>query len=206
MKWFLGDPHFDHLKVIDMCNRPFKTVADMNDCLIEETNQVVDRKDELFIMGDYCWSRPAYFRNAIRCKNVHLIWGNHDRPNYAVHFRTARDTAIVKFGCTQDHSQPDKAIRCFLSHYPHVFWPASHHGSLHVYGHLHRQREGWLDLTLGPDRRSMDVGVDNVYYLTGRFRPISEFEVAAILLRRPGHDHIDFYKAFQKAIGAKGLT
>jgi len=204
MKWFMGDPHFDHEQVINMCNRPFKTVAEMNDCLISETNSFVDRKDELYIVGDFCWHRPAYFRQAIRCKNVHLIWGNHDRPNYATYFKTARDTAMVKFCSTSNDPDTGKRILCHLSHYPHAFWPASHYGSLHLYGHLHRQREAWLDIALGSDRRSMDCGVDYIHHLTGRFRPISEFEVAGMLLKRKGHDHVAFYKAFQQAIGAIG--
>jgi calcineurin-like phosphoesterase family protein len=204
MKYFWGDPHLDHEKVIDMCARPFQTVDQMNECLISEANSWCERKDELFVMGDFCWDRAAYFRNAIRCKNVHFIRGNHDRRSYEQHFSSASDTRMVKFCSVVDHNNPSKRVECFLSHYPHCFWPKSHHGSLHVYGHLHRQREEWLDRALGSDRRSMDVGVDNVAHLTGRYRPISEFEIAGILLARAGHDHVDYYKAFQKAIGAKG--
>lgn len=206
MKWFLGDPHFDDEKLAMSMRPVFKSVGEMNDCLISEINHWVERKDELFLMGDFAWKRAAYFRNAIRCKHVHLIWGNHDRPNYGVHFETARDTAVVKFCSTSDDPVTGKRIQCFLSHYPHAFWPASHYGSLHLYGHMHRQREAWLDNALGWDRRSMDIGVDNIYHLTGRFRPISEFEVAGILMQRKGHDNVDYYKAFQKAVGAKGMN
>jgi calcineurin-like phosphoesterase family protein len=206
MKWFMADPHFDHLKVLDMCPRPFKTISDMNNALIAEINHWVERKDELYMLGDFCWDRAAYFRQAIRCKHVHLIWGNHDRANYGTHFETARDAATVKFCSTSNDPKTGNRILCHLSHYPHAFWPASHYGSLHLYGHLHRQREAWLDLALGMERRSMDAGVDNVAHLTGRYRPISEFEVASILLPRKGHDHVEYYKAFQQAIKAKGMN
>lgn len=189
-----------------MSNRPFKTVADMNDCIIAEINEHVDRKDELFMLGDFCWRRPAHFRMAIKCRTVHLIRGNHDRTNYGQYFKTARDTAMVRFLHTKSHLQPDTKINCFLSHYPHAFWPGSHHGRLHLYGHMHRQRESWLDNALGPERRSMDCSVDNIAHLTGHYRPISEFEVASILMNRTGHDNPEYYKAFQMAIKAKGMS
>lgn len=206
MKWFMGDPHFGHKQVIDMCCRPYKTVQEMDDALIAEINQWVERKHELYILGDFCWERPAYYRQAIRCKHVHLIYGNHDRPNYGNYFTTARDAAMVKFCSVSNDPLTGKRVLCHLSHYPHAFWPASHKYSLHLYGHLHRQREAWLDLALGADRRSMDCGVDYIRHLTGRDRPINEFEVAGILCVRAGHDRIEFYKAFQAAVKAKGMN
>jgi hypothetical protein len=43
--------------------------------------------------------------------------------------------------------------RIFVSHYPHAYWPRSHKGCLHVYGHVHAEREATLDAAL-PGRRS----------------------------------------------------
>lgn len=189
-----------------MCNRPFKNKDDMNDCLIAETNEHVDRKDELYILGDYCWRRPSHFSMQINCRNVHLIWGNHDKANFASCFSSTDKYKTVRFLCTKSHAEPDTKINCFLSHYPTAFWPGSHKGHLHLYSHMHRQREAWLDNALGVERRSMDVGVDNIAHLTGHYRPISEFEVASILLNRAGHDHPEYYKAFQAATRAKGMN
>lgn len=175
-----------------MSARPFKTVKEMDDCLISEINEVVDRRDELYILGDYTWLRPGHYRQRINCRTVHLIWGNHDKDNYKLHFSTVDDVKMVKLR--------EQATLVFLSHYPHAFWPNSHHGSCHLYGHMHRQREEWLDRALGNQRRSMDVGVDNIAHLTGHYRPISEVEVAGILLARTGHDDVSYYTTFQKAL------
>lgn len=206
MIWFTGCPHYDHDGVIEMCNRPFKTLAEMNDCLIAETNEVVQRTDELYILGDYCWKRPGHFRQAIKCRKVHLIWGNHDKANFASCFSSADKYRTIKFAHTKSQLNPDTKINCFLSHYPHAFWPGSHKGHLHLYSHMHRQRESWLDNALGAERRSLDCGVDNIAHLTGHYRPISEFEVASILMNREGHDKPEFYKAFQAATRAKGIN
>jgi hypothetical protein len=44
------------------------------------------------------------------------------------------------------------------------------------------------------------VGVDNAKHLLGEYRPFSEDEVMEILLKRPGHDDLQFYKDFQSKL------
>ena len=61
----------------------------------------------------------------------------------------------------------------FCSHYSHRVWDQSHKGSLHCYGHSHGSIPDW--------GRSMDVGVDVAYKLTGEYRPFSLEEVVKIL-------------------------
>jgi hypothetical protein len=43
-------------------------------------------------------------------------------------------------------------------------------------------------------RRSLDVGPESLYNVLGEIRPINEQEVYDILIARPGHDQIEFYK------------
>jgi calcineurin-like phosphoesterase family protein len=43
--------------------------------------------------------------------------------------------------------------RIYLSHYAMLRWPASHRGSLHLFGHSHGK-------LLNPAPNSLDVGVD----------------------------------------------
>ena len=43
--------------------------------------------------------------------------------NFGKKFKTAEDVAEVKVG----------EIKVFLSHYPHAYWPASHHGSFYAF-------------------------------------------------------------------------
>jgi calcineurin-like phosphoesterase family protein len=163
MKWFTADTHFDHEKLL--ASRPrFSSIEEMNAVILEGINRNVQRSDELFILGDYCWNKPGSFRNKINCRKVHLIWGNHDKENYGQHFSEKHDVKMIKVG---EHS-------CWLSHYPHCFWPSSHHGSFHLYGHMHYQRELWMNYALGDQRRSMDVGVDSINAYLGSYRPISE--------------------------------
>lgn len=134
--------------------------------------------------GDVSWRALDEEIKRINCRDIHLIWGNHDRQNFGKHFKTAEDVTETKIG----------EINVFLSHYPHAYWPASHRGSYHLYGHTHAQREETLD-QLFPGRRSMDVGIDNARRILGEYRPFAFEEIHAILGLREGHDGVEYYEA-----------
>lgn len=181
MIWFTADPHFGHEPIAK--NRGF-TSEEHDELVLGAINAVVERRDRLIIAGDFCFrSKPGKWRQRINCREVILVFGNHDRPSFGQFFSRAEQQLVLKVG---EH-------RVYVSHYPHAYWPASHHGSMHVYGHCHAQREETLD-TLFPGRRSMDVGLDNAVRLLGELRPFSENEVVERLLAAPGHDPVSYYR------------
>lgn len=195
VKWFTADPHFGH----HMDFRLFDTVEDQDAYILDEINRRVGRKDHLYILGDFSLKYPE-IRHKIKCKNVHLIWGNHDPRNKIVgkgFFSTVREVHEVRL--LRVDGEVQEKHKCWLSHYPHCYWPSSHYGSLHLYGHVHSAREETLDAAF-PGRRSMDVGVDNAKLILGSFRPFREDEVLDLLLAKPGHDFVDFYREKQGRI------
>lgn len=182
-----------------MSFRRFDTVEDQDEYILDELNRRVKRSDHLYILGDFSLRYPEV-RHRIRCKNVHLIWGNHDPRNKIVNkgfFSTLKEVNEIKLLRVDGVVQEKHKV--WLSHYAHAYWPSSHHGSLHLYGHTHSAREATLDAAF-PGRRSMDVGVDNAKLILGSFRPFSEQEVLDLLLAQPGHDFVDFYREFQGRI------
>lgn len=191
--FFTSDLHLGHENVVSKMGRAFGSIREHDDCLIDGINATVGRKDRLYVLGDAFWQptykRPGQFRARIECRELHLIWGNHDRAAFGTCFSTSQDVLMLKL----DGEENGRRIQAFLSHYPHAYWPASHHGSLHLYGHVHDKREATLDV-LFPGRRSMDVGMDTAKRLLGAYRPFSEDEIKAILLARLGHDHVGFYR------------
>jgi calcineurin-like phosphoesterase family protein len=194
--YFTADPHFDHDGVIGMSDRPFASIEDHNDHLLHYINLTVDPRDRLFVLGDFAWRGAESFLRAIRCKNIHLIYGNHDKASNARQFKSVELGTEVKIG-------PKGAQhKVWLSHYPHAYWPASHYGAYHLYGHVHADREETLD-AIWPDRRSMDVGVDNARLLLGNYRPFSEDEIIAAFAEQAGHDPVEFYRERQAARLAK---
>jgi len=181
--WFTADTHFGHDRIMEMTGRPYKHIDEHDREVIYTINKYVAEEDRLFILGDFAWRAAQSYVDRIRCPNLHLIWGNHDRANFGKAFKTTEDVTEIKLG----------EIKVFLSHYPHCYWPSSHYGSLHLYGHLHSERERTLD-EIWPTRRSMDVGLDNIRRLFGELRPIQDVEIINRLMARPGHDPVTFYR------------
>lgn len=192
MKMFLhADPHFDHQTLMKITARPFPNVQEWNGLLLDNINHMVGRNDRLIILGDFGFSgRLAFFRKQIQCRNVEFIMGNHDKESKCLPvFGRVWYQRVIKFFDT----------KLYLSHYPHAFWEGSHKGWMHVYGHVHNQREAYLD-ALWPDRRSMDVGPDTAFELFREWRPFADHEVYELLSDRKGHDSLEFYFEYQQKL------
>ena len=155
----------------------------MDQTLIKEINDLVGPDDILYHLGDWAmpnrkhdyYKRCRYYRDQIKCRNVHLIWGNHDDHCIADLFNSAQDMGTIY----------TSKYRVILNHYAMAVWNGSHRGNLHLYGHSHAGAEPWLDRTM-PGRKSMDVGVDNVARLYGAYRPLTLDEIEDRLVNRAG--------------------
>lgn len=187
--YFTADTHFEHAALLNQKHmRPFVD-DEWDEMMLHQINSHVRRQDRLFILGDFAWKRPGYWRQKIRCRHVTLILGNHDNePKCRNVFGGAfyRSRTIKLFD-----------TRVFLSHYPAAYWDGSHKGWLHLYGHCHNQREETLN-TIWPERRAMDVSPDTAFALLGEWRPFSDEEIYTILQVYEGHDPVDFYHDFQQ--------
>lgn len=179
MKYFTSDLHLGHPLLANL--RGYTDLAEHDQTILDTINAHVGRNDELYILGDFSWPKPQKYRPRITSRHIIYIIGNHDKP------LAIRQT----FG---DHHKIHITKVCghqtILSHYPIAYWHNSHHGSYHLYGHVHAKRETILD-TLFPGRRAMDVGIDYSYQLHGDHRPFSEEEIHALLSTRPGHDNLE---------------
>lgn len=184
---FTADTHLQHEGILDMQARPYPSIDAHDDAIVESFNRCVGKDDRLVILGDVAWRTVDSFLARLVCKNVHLIVGNHDKASYGKHFKSVADVGEFKIG---EH-------KIFCSHYPHAYWPASHYGSIHLYGHVHGDREDTLDAAF-PGRRSMDCGLDNAFNVFGERRPFHQQEILDLMLVRPGHDKVDFYKRKQE--------
>jgi calcineurin-like phosphoesterase family protein len=79
--WFTADLHLGHEKIIELCDRPFATVDEMNATIIEKWNERVDPEDTVWVLGDFAMGQikdtlPLVAR--LHGRKV-LVAGNHDR-------------------------------------------------------------------------------------------------------------------------------
>lgn len=158
-------------------------VALMNDAIISGVNKTVGKNDTLFFLGDWCLAKDdeykkvaAECRNRINCKDVRMVWGNHDQP-VLIHdlFEDHADLWELKY----------EGISIVMCHYAMAAWNKSHRGSWQLYGHSHSELEPFMNKIM-PGRRSIDVGIDNAAKLLGEYRPFSFEELKKHFADKPG--------------------
>lgn len=169
--FFTADLHFNHKSIIKHCNRPFNSLAEMDQTLINNWNEIVKPGCTVYIIGDFAWKDHAKYANRLNGKKI-LITGNHDKMSH---------DAMKPF--TEVH--PFLVRRFFghevtLCHYALKVWPASHYGSWQLYGHSHGRIKETKYL------KGIDVGVD-----VWGFRPVP-YEVLKALMdtkdKKPFHN------------------
>jgi calcineurin-like phosphoesterase family protein len=163
--WFTSDTHLGHANVIEHCQRPFASLAEMDDAILGNINALVMPQDILYHLGDFAWKNPKEYRSRIKCRQVHLVIGNHDR-------KVAESVGFASVSGYKELKVGEGRQRIVLCHYAMRVWNQHHRGAWHLYGHSH----GSL-----PDegRRAFDVGVDCWAY-----KPLSLEQVSAEMSQR----------------------
>src|SRR5205807_4253480 len=111
--------------------------------------------DTLWILGDFCFGRleeARPYRERICCREVHLVWGNHDHHSIRPLFAQAIEQGMVRV----------EGQEIWLNHYPMRSWNKSFHGSWHLYGHVHGRLR--REDEANPSALTKDVGVDACNY------------------------------------------
>lgn len=82
MIFFTSDTHFGHARIIELCNRPFASVEQMNEEIIRRWNEIVMPWDEVYHLGDVALGKIDDSLPVVSRLNGYktLVSGNHDRP------------------------------------------------------------------------------------------------------------------------------
>jgi len=134
MNYYISDMHLGHNNVLRFDNRPFTSVEEMDRTLIEYWNMRVREDDHVYVVGDFSYKSayaPEYYLSKLN-GHKHLIVGNHDgvimkSPKAQEYFESIAKILRIN----------DEGRGVVLCHFPIADWEARHHGSMHVYGHIH---------------------------------------------------------------------
>jgi calcineurin-like phosphoesterase family protein len=166
-KYFTSDTHFFHKNAVSQSGRPFKSMEDMNEGLVQRWNEVVKPQDEIYHLGDFSFGKVPETEEILKRLNGHkfLVLGNHDHI-----FRkgSAKAELLKYFEKVDNYLEVDhidyygNKVKINLCHYPMMSFNRQHRGSWMLHGHCHG------NLRYPFESRIQDVGVD-----VWDYRPVS---------------------------------
>ena len=127
-----SDTHFGHQNIIKYCNRPYKSVKEMNDDMIKKWNNTVSKNDKVFHLGDIGFGEPHELYEIIHQLNGYkiLIRGNHDKA--------FSDSTLKTFGFKEIYKYPIVLEEEYiLSHYKLQLVLGS--DMKNIFGHSHNK-------------------------------------------------------------------
>ena len=167
--FFTSDTHFDDEYAISYFQRPFQSIDEMNEVMVEKWNRVVAPHDTVYHLGDFTLSDIQHFSKWVTQLqgNIKILPGSHDHP-WLKDFVPSEKVQVIaplvsiEFPEIMTGNSPQAIVLC---HYALRVWDRSNQGSWHLFGHSHGKLQG-LGL-------SFDVGVDCT-----EFVPLSLEQVA----------------------------
>jgi len=155
--FYIADPHWGHKNIINLCNRPFKSVEEMDETMIRNWNNVVTDEDDVYIIGDFIFRYEGNVVDLLKKLNgkKHLIVGNHEKAIMSNAKARAQFVSIEKYEEINDNGR-----RVILFHYPILEWNAFFRNSIHIYGHIHanEKNDTWSIMKTRPN--AYNAGAD----------------------------------------------
>lgn len=145
--FYISDLHLCHKNIMDFCERPYKTVEEMNEDIVKKWNSVVTPNDVVRILGDIAFPKSQEdIEQVIKLVkrlngNKTLIIGNHDH-------KLLKDERFIRlFSSIENYMMvKDNGRKVILFHYPIEEWDGFYKGSIHLYGHIHNNDVGLREI------------------------------------------------------------
>lgn len=174
--WFTSDNHFGHANIIKYCNRPFKSVAEMDEAMIANWNETVAPNDIVYHLGDFIFEKNESTRGQWILGRLNgkkrLIAGNHDR---------SKTRNLHGWDYVSDYEEITMgAQKIILAHFPFKTWNKVHHGAINLHGHSHGKMAGC--------QLQHDVGVD-----VWDFRPVNLETLVSAMAKLHAFEPVDHH-------------
>ena len=141
--WFTADTHFGSERTLELSMRPFSSVEEMDQTMIDNWNKKVGPNDYVYHLGDFGNYEVAKHLNG----HINLLFGNYERNDVISGKFTSSDIAH-KFGFFTVHTTDVFALNLtFFTERIGDFWVQMVHEPSHrkvhsnqfcLFGHIHK--------------------------------------------------------------------
>ena len=158
--FYIADTHFGHKNIITFDQRPFSSVKEMDETLINNWNSVVDKNDTVYILGDFCWLKEDRWIEILDKLNggKQLIVGNHDLKNMSKNLRS-------KFQDVKERKKiTDNGRNVIMDHFPVMAYEGSYNPSTYMlHGHVHNctKESEWIEKWVEELRNNIEHPYDS---------------------------------------------
>ena len=156
MKYYISDLHLFHNRILEKFNRPFSSVEEMHEVIINNWKNKVKDDDTVYILGDvgmYHAREIGNILNNLPGRKI-LVTGNHDFKN--IHSSSYKKT-FAKI--TSYLEIEDNGRNVVLFHYPIEDWNGKYREYYHLHGHIHNNED-----SLSQKERRFNVSAEVVDY------------------------------------------
>lgn len=141
MNYYISDLHLGHKNVLSFDNRPFGTIEENDKIIINNWNETIGMYDDVYILGDISWHNSTKTIEIFKQLNgiKHLIVGNHDTKLLKNKDMQKLFIEICQYKEIIDEID-GKSYNLVLCHYPIYDWKNMARGWVHLYGHVHSNK------------------------------------------------------------------
>ncbi len=125
-----SDTWFGREQILQIANRKYNSIEEMNKSLIKEWNKTVGKNDIVFHLGNFAWD-PHTAEQVLKKLNgtIYFLMGTADDALNDVH-EQFKNVVII-----EDQIVHLPLHDTVISHYPLRDWGGKESGTLHVHGH-----------------------------------------------------------------------
>ena len=145
----IADPHLGHRNICKY--RPFDTMEEHEQHIVDEWNSVVHKRDVVYVLGDAVFDSKSLYRIGQMKGRKILVRGNHDSLKAHEYLSVFEDVIGII-----------KKSGVWLSHAP--IHPQELRGHFNIHGHVHND-------TI-PDDRYFNACIENIGYAPVLFQDI----------------------------------
>ena len=144
--WFTSDLHFGHDRQFLWGPRGFENIQEHDEVIIEKWNSVVDKEDDVYVLGDLMLNDNVNGLSCLRQLNgkLHIIYGNHDSD---ARIKLYQDSGFDCIGYATMIKY--KGYHFYLSHFPtltdNLEKESLKQCTLNLFGHTHQQKNFYED-------------------------------------------------------------